>query len=29
MFGQRTNLREAIGMVLVVAGVLLLIYAEG
>jgi drug/metabolite transporter (DMT)-like permease len=29
MFGQRTNFREAIGMVLVVAGVLLLIYAEG
>jgi drug/metabolite transporter (DMT)-like permease len=29
MFGQRTNLREAVGMVLVVAGVLLLIYAEG
>ena len=29
LFGQRTTLREAIGMVLVVAGVLLLIYAEG
>jgi drug/metabolite transporter (DMT)-like permease len=29
MFGQRTTMREAIGMVLVVAGVLLLIYAEG
>jgi uncharacterized membrane protein len=29
MFGQRTNTREAIGMALVVAGVLLLIYAEG
>ena len=29
MFGQRTTLREAIGMGLVVTGVLLLIYAEG
>jgi drug/metabolite transporter (DMT)-like permease len=29
MFGQRTSPREAVGMVLVVAGVLLLIYAEG
>jgi drug/metabolite transporter (DMT)-like permease len=29
MFGQRTTVREAIGMALVVAGVLLLIYAEG
>jgi drug/metabolite transporter (DMT)-like permease len=29
MFGQRTNAREAVGMILVVAGVLLLIYAEG
>jgi uncharacterized membrane protein len=29
MFGQRTNRREAVGMALVVAGVLLLIYAEG
>jgi drug/metabolite transporter (DMT)-like permease len=29
MFGQRTNMREAIGMALVVAGVLLLIYAAG
>jgi uncharacterized membrane protein len=29
MFSQRTNLREAIGMILVVVGVLLLIYAEG
>jgi drug/metabolite transporter (DMT)-like permease len=29
MFGQRTTMREAIGMALVVAGVLLLIYTEG
>jgi len=29
MFGQRTTAREAIGMALVVAGVLLLIYTEG
>jgi drug/metabolite transporter (DMT)-like permease len=29
MFSQRTNAREAVGMILVVAGVLLLIYAEG
>jgi drug/metabolite transporter (DMT)-like permease len=29
MFGQRTTAREAVGMALVVAGVLLLIFAEG
>jgi uncharacterized membrane protein len=28
MFGQRTTVREAIGMALVVAGVVLLIFAE-
>jgi multidrug transporter EmrE-like cation transporter len=29
MFGQRTNMREAAGMILVVAGVALLVWAEG
>jgi drug/metabolite transporter (DMT)-like permease len=29
MFGQRTNMREAAGMILVIAGVALLVWAEG